>query len=501
MPKPSRQRRGSAPAINAPDQVEFATLGSVLLAANNLGNGSGSKAEQLAQLEQLRPQMFTVPVCREIFAAMQALREQGHAIDTVTIRAWLQNKRGDLDGHLVTSSLILAEDSCPSAFNFPSYLAELVDKARRRNLLAIAERAKELAADVTLDPAAIRAEFVETLERVSAAGQQQELLRLTTHKGLQAYVPPGNLCLLGENHLTRGAITVLGGPPGCGKSRLITSLAVAGARGKGQWMGRPVNAKFRTLILQAENGLFRLKSEFAAVPDFAEEFIRVSEPPPCGLAFHKPEFRSAVKAALRDFPAELVVIDPWNRVARDEGQKDYLDALESILTCLPQGEAAPAVVIVAHMRKPKTEGMANGRGMLNELSGSLAIGSVARSVFFLLPGSDDVQDDRVVFCCRKNNDGEFGADTAWHRRNGEFAPCADFDFEEFWNPSKGPRREITEQLMEDVFDGGKRMFARNALAEEIQERGFGRTAAYAAINRFKHRMKEKDGLLSWRREA
>jgi hypothetical protein len=266
-------------------------------------------------------------------------------------------------------------------------------------------------------------------------------------------------------------------------------------------MGRQVHTRFRTLILQAENGLFRLKNEFSAVPAHADEFIRVSEPPPCGLAFHKPEFRSAVKSAIREFPAELVVIDPWNRVARDEGQKDYLDAMESILACLPQGDAAPAVVIVAHMRKPKSEGMANGRGMLNELSGSLAIGSVARSVFFLLPASDDVNDDRVVFCCRKNNDGEFGADTAWHRRNGEFAPCEEFDFNEFWNPTQGGRREVTPEIVAEILNGGKRWLARSQLAAEIMEAGFGRTAAYTALNRFKNMLVENDGLLSWRRDT
>ena len=43
---------------------------------------------------------------------------------------------------------------------------------------------------------------------------------------------PEGVKLMGDYHLERGNITVLGGPPGIGKSRAITALAVAGATGK-----------------------------------------------------------------------------------------------------------------------------------------------------------------------------------------------------------------------------------------------------------------------------
>ena len=50
--------------------------------------------------------------------------------------------------------------------------------------------------------------------------------------------------------------------------------------------------------------------------------------------------------------------------------------------------------------------------------------------------SDDTTDNRVVWTCCKNNDGDLGARSAWERRNGLFAPVADFDWTAFDAPEK-----------------------------------------------------------------
>src|SRR5205814_3986355 len=86
---------------------------------------------------------------------------------------------------------------------------------------------------------------------------------------LRRYEPPPNQNMVGDYHIQRGAIAVLAGPPGCGKSRAALCLAIAGARGSGEWLGLGVRCKFRTLILQNENGLARFHRDFAVlgVPD------------------------------------------------------------------------------------------------------------------------------------------------------------------------------------------------------------------------------------------
>jgi hypothetical protein len=53
---------------------------------------------------------------------------------------------------------------------------------------------------------------------------------------LNAYQPPPDLVLGGDNHLVRGSVFVLGGPPGVGKSRATVALAQAGAT-RSDWFG------------------------------------------------------------------------------------------------------------------------------------------------------------------------------------------------------------------------------------------------------------------------
>ena len=60
-----------------------------------------------------------------------------------------------------------------------------------------------------------------------------------------------------------------------GKSRASVALAVAGALGL-PWFGLPVHHKFKTLIVQNENGRYRLKQEFSELDCAAlDEFVKV----------------------------------------------------------------------------------------------------------------------------------------------------------------------------------------------------------------------------------
>ena len=87
------------------------------------------------------------------------------------------------------------------------------------------------------------------------------------------FTPPDDFVLVGDCHLVRGGLSVLGGAPGVGKSRAGIGLAIAGATGS-KWMGYDVHAKFKTLILQCENGEFRLKNELTDIKETVGDTIR-----------------------------------------------------------------------------------------------------------------------------------------------------------------------------------------------------------------------------------
>ena len=286
---------------------------------------------------------------------------------------------------------------------------------------------------------------------------------------LRDYRPPEGIVLVGDCHIVRGSVFVIGGAPGVGKSRAVVALAVAGATGA-DWFGLKVHARFRTMIVQSENGRFRLSREFADLDCSAlEDFVRVCPPPPLGLAFDSPEFQSALAKAIADFQPDVIVVDPWNAVARDEKAKDYLETFNLIRAVVPTGDNAPALGIVAHTRKPKGDERTTGRGLLNLLAGSYVLGSVPRTVFVMQSASDDPDDDRIVWTCCKNNDGELGQRTAWQRRNGLFASVAVFDWTEFDSPSNTGSHKVSVQEVAEAIGVGN-CVAYSRLAESVAEK-------------------------------
>ena len=315
---------------------------------------------------------------------------------------------------------------------------------------------------------------------------------------------PKDYVLAGDCHITRGGITVIGGVPGCGKSRAAVALGIAGATGS-EWMGLKLHSRFKTLIIQAENGPARLKAEFSEIgsPEGInlDDWIRVTPQPDFGLPLHDEEFRAEPRNHLSEFSPGVIVFDPWNRVAMDDRQKDYREAIDHILGCLPNGpNHKPAVIIVAHLRKQSAgDARKRGRDLLPELSGSGMIGSVARSVFVLEHASPDENDDTVVWTCAKNNDGREGRSSAWLRRNGLFAPAEGFDLDEFFAGENAARVKIEGYHVREAIGGG--VLKKVAVSRLIENTGCKSSAAYAALapagRFFEHLDETPEGILIW----
>lgn len=300
---------------------------------------------------------------------------------------------------------------------------------------------------------------------------------------LKAIVVPEGAKLVGDFHIERGSPFVLGGAPGVGKSRAAVALAVAGATGA-DWFGLPVHRRFRTMILQAENGRVRLKNEFTDLDCSAlDEWVCVTPPPPYGFAFIDRHFLAQLKAAIIAFKPDVFIIDPWNQCVKDSTERDYSEGFDRVRACLPIGDDCPALGIVAHTRKPRLGEKAGGRGLLNLLSGSYVLASVPRAVFIVQPATEDTEDKRVVFTTAKNNNGDLGERTVWERRNGLFARVTEFNWEEFDGGGKAaPKKGVTEKHLREVFENGDAWIKLKEAVEKLMETaGVGRTAAYEAL--------------------
>ena len=301
---------------------------------------------------------------------------------------------------------------------------------------------------------------------------------------LRDFTIPEGVKLIGDYHLERGNITVLGGPPGVGKSRAVTALAVAGATGK-DWFGLNVHHPFKTMILQAENGRVRLKNEFADLDcDTVNEQILISSPPPSGFAFLDDLFIKQLSEAVSNFKPDVFVIDPWNQLTRDITERDYMEAFERIREVLPKGENSPAIVIVHHTRKPRFGEKANGRSLLNILSGSYVLTSVPRTVFVMQPASDSPEDKRIVWTCCKNNNGEMGERSVWEIGKGLCERIDEFDWEAF-DKGEGTKSApiVTLDHLKQLFNNGKVCLKKSEAVRKLQAIAvIGRTAAYEALN-------------------
>ena len=181
----------------------------------------------------------------------------------------------------------------------------------------------------------------------------------------------------------------------------------------------------------------------------------------------------------------------------------YLETFKLVSSVFSTGDDSPALGIVAHTRKPRADERATGgRGLLNLLAGSYVLGSVPRCVFVMQLGSDDPQDNRVVWTCCKNNDGELGARSAWERRNGLFAHVSEFDWDTFDNQNKDDRVTITADDLTEIFDNGAKQLTRPDAVKALQTATeAGRTACYNALRtdgRFAKQLRETHGLLSWK---
>jgi hypothetical protein len=151
-----------------------------------------------------------------------------------------------------------------------------------------------------------------------------------------------------------------------------------------------------------------------------EGSIFFSEPPEGGLPFHHAEFRVAVRREIDRLHPELVILDPWSQLSAEDSSKDVMDKLGEVRSCFPSGDDCPALMILAHTKKPRPEDVRRGRSLAYAVSGSVALPNTCRCVYLLLPWNEELEEERVYWACCKLNDGVMYPASVWKRRMGTF---------------------------------------------------------------------------------
>ena len=224
---PPVARQGMVPPHSA--EAEESVLGAVLR--------SSAAADEV--FDRLGENDFYVPAHRAIFEAMRRLYDENQPIDTVTVVDRLR-RSGDLDRAGGPGFVVGFWDAVPSAANVGYYIEVVESRALRRGMLAASAEITELAMNLDMDVddlldmaeqrmlsvadsrvgdsfevlGSLLSKLLDHLEQIEEQGQQ--VSGLTT--GLEDLDRK-----LGG--LRPGALVVVAGRPGMGKSALAMNIA------------------------------------------------------------------------------------------------------------------------------------------------------------------------------------------------------------------------------------------------------------------------------------
>lgn len=327
------------------------------------------------------------------------------------------------------------------------------------------------------------------------------MIEWLTPKDIFEFKPPADYHIVGDSFIFRGGMTIIAGAAGAGKSRALTWLGLCGVSGD-SWFGMKTHRRFKTMLLQSENDEVRLQDELRGAGvrwEDIQDYLRITRIPRFGMNLADTQFQDQLRRDIEEFQPDIFGVDPWNRCVSDGMQKDYRVAIDGLYAIFPDKiENQPCLVIGSHTRKPKENEKANGRELLNLISGSLILGSAARAAMFLQSVTSQETDKRIVATVAKCNNGLLPQSTAWERANGPFKPLPDFDFAE-WRQNHeasgagGHNEKITEQHIREVFANGRDRYKLGEAVRRLMMLSSCKDkAAYAALasnGRFAHLLK------------
>jgi hypothetical protein len=440
----------------------------------------------------------------ELWLELVEMHARRIPVDLVTLPQRLRdrNKLDVLGGLAYVSSL---QDGVPSAANLGYYLETVGEKFRLR---AGAQAAAQFLAGLHEHQGDVGPLLKEFSAKMKVATQDDNApvrlkqIRLWDEESLAVWQPDPNTFLVGEAMLMRGDFAVLAGFQGIGKSRLTRTLARAGAIGKGSWMGLPVKRKFRTLILQTEDNLVRLKSEFDGL-GAGKAFVRCSEQ--IVLNIFNAGWQDELRTVFAEWPFDILILDNWTDVAGRQEVSDAGAVFQAIMEIFPDPATRPLVLFLAHMRKPdKSRAWLPKKpwDLQHEVAGTSALAGKARTMFALQGTKEAPDGDVITFNVIKCNNEKKPLPTAWLRANGEFRPVDDFDWDQYYAPlddGDGGRKVVTAQHLAKVFADGP--LKRQDAVRAIVKLGFKEPTAYKALSadgKFVDRMTfTKDGKIGW----
>jgi len=298
---------------------------------------------------------FSYEPHRHIFRAIREVWHRQLTPDIVTVHGALQDWRlTDFCGGL--PYLIKLSETPPSIANFADYLAIVKSTSQRRKVWELAQQLSQAVAQGDGWQ-----KIVEQLQVIATADKTQSPFPLSVLKSLGDIQPLPTNWLVPE-YIPIGAVTLLAGEGGHGKTSLLCHLAASVLRG-GLWLGKfPVpQGGVITIVGESIQEVRTHLQSYGITDDDPLVLIDLSEwegYTPLQAAKLLPQLLAEAKRRLGDVPIRLITLDPLRGFGFDEKQatrqrKDSLPTIREIyapLTNFANAEGV-AVVVAHHFRK------------------------------------------------------------------------------------------------------------------------------------------------------
>jgi hypothetical protein len=223
----SDRKRNDEPIL-ANANIESAVIGSLIAGGRRLIDELG--------VAEVNPNLFYDSQSRIILGAIADLYDGGVPIDLLIVTEHLR-KEGRLEsigGAAAITALQVDGNTYPDIVRY--YLTQLRDLYAKRQTARLADQMKR--GDIDIEAARTELDNIVTHSRE----REKPLIEFRSPRQLKNFIPPPGLVLVGDCHIVRGSVFVIGGAPGVGKSRASVTLAVAGAT-RSDWFGLKCTAR------------------------------------------------------------------------------------------------------------------------------------------------------------------------------------------------------------------------------------------------------------------
>lgn len=302
--------------------------------------------------------------CKAIFVAANEIKDEGGAVDPVSIRARASQHGVELPLDYLAQLLNIT----PSAANFAEYGRRVSEDAQKRRVKEIVSNAQE---DMTSSAAELVANLQAELANIPNAGPL-ELICATDVE----YSPPKWLI---PPYFQRGKGTLIQADPGTGKTAFMCAIAASVTTGE-PIMGMDVETPGSVLMLSVEDDLGVLRGRISANNGDPSKVYFM--PNAASMTLNSPEIEQAIKQV----NAKLLIFDPLQAFLGAKidmfRANETRPALAKLFDMCERNDCACA--IISHMGKSGT-----GKSPVNQSLGSVDIPAAMRSVLHIARNPED----------------------------------------------------------------------------------------------------------------